>query len=115
MEGRAPILPSILCISSASRSCSEQKRFLYLTVELLEPYARFAMVVPTGVPPHSSNPNLPLWFSIRASSLRNHFQLLTLRVTRLLTFFGNRDLQIVSTIRKRDAPKPERPAPLFRI
>src|ERR1041385_3932683 len=113
MEGRAPILPSILCISSASRSCSEQKRFQYLTVELLEPHLRSATVVPAGVTPHPSNSNLPLQFSIRPSTLRNHFYSLTVRGTRILTFFGNRDLQNVSHLTECDAPKPDRGASLF--
>jgi len=35
-------------LSSASRSCSEQKRFLYQTVELLEPRLAKATLVPVA-------------------------------------------------------------------
>lgn len=41
-----PSSPPFSAFSSASRSCSEQKRFQYLTVELPEPRAAVATVVP---------------------------------------------------------------------
>ena len=73
MEGRAPILPSILCTSSASRSLSEQKRF-YLTVELLEPSRYLAMYVPTLEPELARVEQLSIQIGIRTTTLRNHFQ-----------------------------------------
>jgi hypothetical protein len=55
-------------VSSASRSCSEQKRFLYQTVELLEPSVSKAMFVPIAKAISRPGLNQLLWSSLRSKA-----------------------------------------------
>ena len=88
MEGRAPILPSIFRISSASRSCSEQKRFLsFQNCRTARTGRRLSNVRANGLSVRSMNSLSAFEVSVSRRYLRNHFQFCTLSGGPYLTIY----------------------------